>query len=154
MARLFGGFPGHTVSMTANWAASLSLERIGQLRVTALGRWTSLLSGGPPAVTLQTATGGDPSRSRLWTGLLRRYGVADVLSTFADSYGCWGWLDLWRTLDQGQFTELETKHLAMAAPTIAAGLRRSRADRMRRDARSRRDDAGHPTAGAPRPLTG
>lgn len=109
--------------------------------VTALGRWTSLLSGGPPAVTMQTATGGDPARSPLWTGILRRYGVADVLSTvFADSYGCWGWLDLWRTADEGQFTELETKHLAVAAPVIAAGLRRSRAARMRRDAQSRSDD--------------
>jgi DNA-binding CsgD family transcriptional regulator len=207
VARLFGGFPGHTVSMTTNWAVSRSLERIGQLcgssledhelragvlselgsivpfssfawpltdpetctgispmaripcpqelpalirlkYVTAPGRWTSLLSGGLPAVTLQTATGGDPARSLLWTGILRRYGVADVLSTvFADGHGCWGWLDLWRTMDEGQFTELETKHLAVAAPTIAAGLRRSRAARMRRDALSRRDLL--PTSGLP-----
>lgn len=119
--------------------------------VTALGRWTSLLSGGPPAVTLQTATGGDLARSPLWTGVLRRYGVADVLSTvFADSYGCWGWLDLWRTADEGHFTELETRHLAVSAPVIAAGLRRSRAARMRRDAQAhpdaqaRPDDTLHP----------
>jgi hypothetical protein len=76
--------------------------------------------------------------------LLRRYGVADVLSTvFADSYGRWGWLDLWRTADEGHFTELETEHVTVAAPIIAAGLRRSRAARMRRGAQSRRDNPGH-----------
>ncbi|MFF1385863.1 helix-turn-helix transcriptional regulator [Arthrobacter sp. NPDC058288] len=108
--------------------------------VTLPGRWTSLIDGGMPAVTLQTATGGDPARSPLWNGVLRRYGVADVLSTvFADSYGCWGWLDLWRTSNQEQFTQREAKHLAAAAPVIAAGLRRSRAARMRLDARPRRD---------------
>jgi DNA-binding CsgD family transcriptional regulator len=102
--------------------------------VTAPGRWTSLLAGAHPAVTLQTATGGDPDRSPLWNGILRRYGIADVLSTvFADIHGCWGWLDLWRSTDEGPFTDLETKYLGAAAPIIAAGLRGSRAARMKRD---------------------
>lgn len=116
--------------------------------ITAPGRWTSLLAGSRAAVTLRTATGGDPVRSPLWNGVLRRYGVADVLSTvFADGHGCWGWLDLWRTADDGPFTERETMHLAAAAPVIAAGLRRSRAAQMRRDAQTRRDPP--PTFGLP-----
>lgn len=116
--------------------------------LTEPGRWTLLLAGGPAAVTLRTATRGDPARSPLWNGVLRAYGVVDVLSTvFADGHGCWGWLDLWRTADDGPFTERETKHLAAAAPIIAAGLRRSRAAQMRRDAQPRRDLL--PAAGLP-----
>ncbi|CAN7296404.1 helix-turn-helix transcriptional regulator [Arthrobacter sp. LjRoot14] len=116
--------------------------------VTTPGRWTALIDNGPPAVTLRTATGGDPARSPLWNGVLRRYGVVDVLSTvFADRYGCWGWLDLWRSADDGLFTDLEAKHLAAVAPVIAAGLRRSRAARMRLDAKPRRDVP--PVAGLP-----
>lgn len=113
--------------------------------MTAPGRWTSLLAGAPPAVTLQTATGGDPDRSPLWSGILRRYDVADVLSTvFADSHGCWGWLDLWRSADEQLFTDLETKHLAATAPIIAAGLRGSRAAGMKRDSQLGREDQEHP----------
>ncbi|MFJ5697679.1 helix-turn-helix transcriptional regulator [Arthrobacter sp. NPDC093139] len=105
--------------------------------VTAAGRWTSLL-GGPPAVTLLTATGGNPASSPLWAGLLCRYAVTDVLSTvFADRHGCWGWLDLWRAGD-GPFTDAEARYLTSAAPAIASGLRRSRAAEMRRDALQRR----------------
>jgi DNA-binding CsgD family transcriptional regulator len=106
--------------------------------VTAAGRWTSLLGGGPPAVSLLTATGGNPASSPLWAGILCRYAVTDVLSTvFADRHGCWGWLDLWRTGDDGPFTDSEARYLATAAPTIASGLRRSRAAGMRRDALQR-----------------
>ncbi|MDQ0077338.1 hypothetical protein [Arthrobacter oryzae] len=49
--------------------------------LTAAGRWTSLLGRGPNAVTLQTATGGNPVLSPLWDGILRRYEVRDVLFT-------------------------------------------------------------------------
>lgn len=107
--------------------------------LTEAGRWTSLLGGGSPAVTLQAATGGNPALSPLWDGILRRYEVTDVLfSAFGDKYGCWGWLDLWRCGDGGFFTDAESTYLATAAPVIAAGLRRSRAAQMKRDARLRR----------------
>ena len=120
--------------------------------LTEAGRWTSLLAGGPLAVTLQTATGGNPARSPLWDGILRRYEVTDVLSTaFGDKYGCWGWLDLWRSADAGLFTDTESTFLATAAPVIAAGLRQSRAEQMRRDARQRHGKQG-PEAGEGREL--
>lgn len=100
--------------------------------LTPLGRWTSLIGRPQPAVTLQAATGGDPARSPLWDGILRRYGVTDILSTvFADRHGCWGWLDLWRNGEDGNFTERETAFLASTAPVVAAGLRRSRAAQFR-----------------------
>jgi DNA-binding CsgD family transcriptional regulator len=98
-------------------------------------RWTALMDRPGPAMTLLGATGGEPRLSPLWDGLLRRYGVTDVLSTvFADKHGCWGWLDLWRDGGQGGFTGPETEYLAAAAPLIAAGLRRCRAAQCRRDA--------------------
>ena len=88
-----------------------------------------------PATTLLMATGGRPERSPLWNGLLVRYRVTDVLSTvFADKHGCWGWLDLWRSAEDGTFSEPETDYLATAAPLLAAGLRRSRAAQCRREA--------------------
>jgi DNA-binding CsgD family transcriptional regulator len=100
--------------------------------LTAEARWTSLMGQRRPATTLLVATGGQPARSRLWNGLLRRYGVTDVLSVvFADKQGCWGWLDLWRGEDEGTFSEPETDFLATAAPLVAAGLRRSRAAQWR-----------------------
>lgn len=104
--------------------------------LTRAGRWTALMGQRRPALSLLAATGGEPSRSLLWDRLLRRFGVTDVLSTvFADKYGCWGWLDLWRSGDGGGgFTEAETAYLAAAAPLLAGGLRRSRAAQCRRDA--------------------
>ncbi|NUU32450.1 LuxR family transcriptional regulator [Arthrobacter sp. C9C5] len=102
--------------------------------LTADARWTSLMGQRRPATTLLMATGGRPARSRLWNGLLIRYGVTDVLSVvFADKHGCWGWLDLWRGGDEGTFSEPETDFLATAAPLLAAGLRRSRAAQWQRD---------------------
>ncbi len=118
--------------------------------LTAAGRWTSLLDGGPPAVTLLAATAGNPASSPLWAGILCRYAVTDVLSTvFADRHGCWGWLDLWRSGDDGPFTDLESRYLATAAPAIASGLRRSRAAGMRRDALLRRGTGPPENEGRP-----
>lgn len=103
--------------------------------LTSVGRWTALMGRRTPALSLLQGTCGSPSRSLLWDGLLRRYGVTDVLSTvFADRYGCWGWLDLWRGAAEGAFSDAETDFLAGVAPGLAGGLRRSRAAQCRRDA--------------------
>ncbi|MET4095611.1 LuxR family transcriptional regulator [Arthrobacter sp. UYCu712] len=103
--------------------------------LTPAGRWTALMGQRRPAMSLLAATGGEPSRSLLWDRLLRRFGVTDMLSTvFADKYGCWGWLDLWRSGAGGGFPEAETAYLGAAAPLLAGGLRRSRAAQCRRDA--------------------
>jgi hypothetical protein len=118
--------------------------------LTPFGRWTSLIGGRQPAVTLHAATGGDRARSPLWDGILGRYGVTDILSTvFADGHGCWGWLDLWRS--DGNFTEQETAYLAAAAPVVASGLRRSRAAQCRPNAHRRRDARASTDGPAERP---
>ena len=104
------------------------LPRLIRLKyLTPVTRWTALP---PPGVaTLLTATGGDPSRSRLWRELLSAYQVVDLASVvFRDAHGCWGFLDLWRVGPAAPaFTAGETGLLADLAPMVTAGLRRAQA---------------------------
>ena len=94
--------------------------------LTPMGRWTRLAEGASPVMSLLSATDGDPSRSMVWDGVLQRYGVSDVLFTvFADKYGCWGWLDLWRVNAQGAFTAREAEYLTGVVHEVTPALRRS-----------------------------
>lgn len=96
------------------------------------GRWTVLMHSPEPAESLLKATQGEPSRSPVWSGVLQHYGVRDVLSAvFADKYGCWAWLDLWRTGDSVAFTDEETEYVSELAAAVTAGLRRSVARHFR-----------------------
>lgn len=53
-------------------------------------------------------------------------GVADVAtSIYADKFGCWAWLDLWRT--EGAFSVAEREFLASLLPVITAALRAAQA---------------------------
>ncbi|WP_427016981.1 helix-turn-helix transcriptional regulator [Pseudarthrobacter sp. P1] len=95
--------------------------------LTPLNRWTALAQAPTPAATLLAATDGVPGRSLLWDALLRRHGVADMLSVvFAQSQGCWGWLDLWR-IDANAFDDGDTVFVASLAPALALALRDCRA---------------------------
>ena len=74
--------------------------------------------------TLVDSTNGDRSSSRIWNELLSTYGVEDVLSVvFRDQYGCWAFLDLWRS--DGDFTNEECSLLASVVAAVTAALRRS-----------------------------
>ena len=102
------------------------LPRLIRLRyLTSLNRWTTL--GDPPVASLRRATAADPSRSAdPWPALLSSYGVADVASTvFRDPFGCWGFLDLWRT--GAAFAPRELAFLAAIAPPVTEALRRCQA---------------------------
>lgn len=99
------------------------LDRLPQvIRVkyaTAANRWTSLTD---PPVGLLSAAGASGSA---WPGLLREAGIVDVASVvFRDRYGCWGFLDLWRS---SPFTTAEAGALASVAPAVTAGLRGAQA---------------------------
>lgn len=90
--------------------------------LTPTNRWTALPAD--RAATLQLATHGDLSRSRLWRELLGGYGVKDVASlVFRDQFGCWGFLDLWRT--GRPFTSDECALLAGVMRVVTPALRRS-----------------------------
>jgi DNA-binding CsgD family transcriptional regulator len=102
------------------------LPRLIRLRyLTALNRWTGLTH--PPIALLNQATGGNLGRSLLWRELLCRYDVADVASVvFRDGFGCWAFLELWRTGGH-VFGREDVGFLQGIVPTVTAALRRSQA---------------------------
>jgi DNA-binding CsgD family transcriptional regulator len=106
--------------------------------LTDVNRWTSLTS----AAGLREATGDHPDDSLVWRELLRRHDVGDVASAvFRDRFGCWGFLDLWRTGADARFSGSELDLLTRLADPVTRALRRVQARTL----------LEHPT---PRPGTG
>ena len=100
-----------------------SLIRLKYL--TDVNRWTRLAG---PVALLGEATGGDLSQSLVWGELLHRYDVVDIASAvFTDQFGCWGFLDLWRTEGAARFTSADAAFLADIAAPVTTALRRSQA---------------------------
>ena len=102
------------------------LSRLVRLRyLTALNRWTAITD--PPVALLTEASGGDLARSRLWRELLCRYDVADVATVvFRDGWGCWAFLDLWRTGGR-RFDRRDAEFLAEVTPAVTLALRHGQA---------------------------
>jgi DNA-binding CsgD family transcriptional regulator len=95
---------------------------------TPVNRWTILRLQGSPAGTLSDAIAGDLTQSLMWRDILSRYGVGDVASTvFADQFGCWGFLDLWRNQIRGPFGGADVAFLATIAAPLGTGLRHCQA---------------------------
>jgi DNA-binding CsgD family transcriptional regulator len=108
--------------------------------LTALNRWTGLPG---PVALLGQASGGDLAQSRVWREVQQRYGVVDVASlVFADQFGCWGFLDLWRTGDADRFTGTDEAWLAGMAAPVTSALRRSQADTFIATAAGERQQRG------------
>jgi DNA-binding CsgD family transcriptional regulator len=88
--------------------------------LTSVNRWTQLPTSG--CASLLQATGGRPEQSLIWREHLAGVGILDVASlVFADRFGCWGFLDLWRR--DSSFTNDEIDALVGARPTMTARLR-------------------------------
>lgn len=99
-------------------------EAIRLKYLTEVNRWTKLVSDGAGVGMLQQATAGDPSQSRMWRGILSRYGIFDVASAvFADRFGVWGFLDLWREDSKPAFQDGEAAFLASICVPITTALR-------------------------------
>jgi len=91
--------------------------------LTAACRWDHLLEAGIAATSLLRETDGHPDRSLLWRDVQSQLGVSDTaIVVFADRYGCWGVLDLWR-YGGGSFKADELRLLATLARPVTAGLR-------------------------------
>ncbi|MFL6021770.1 MAG: LuxR C-terminal-related transcriptional regulator [Marmoricola sp.] len=76
---------------------------------------------GHPAASLLSATE-NPSDSLIWERVLREVGVRDTaMVTFADRYGVWGYLELWRTT--GPFLGAELEVLTAISGALTAALR-------------------------------
>jgi DNA-binding CsgD family transcriptional regulator len=98
---------------------------------TAANRWTTLTA--PPVGLLSDQVAPQspaPSRPRHrsgaeWGALLLGAGIVDVASVvFRDRFGCWGFLDLWRST---RFTPAEATVLADLTPAITSLLRSGQA---------------------------
>jgi DNA-binding CsgD family transcriptional regulator len=93
--------------------------------LTTVNRWTQL---GVPVARLRSGTGDHRERSLLWRELLERYAVNDVASlVFRDRFGCWGFLDLWRSDSGDSFTDAETEFLVAITEPVTEALRRCQA---------------------------
>jgi DNA-binding NarL/FixJ family response regulator len=94
---------------------------------TDLNRWTVLQQASPVAL-LHAATDGDLARSRLWRDVLSRYAITDVASAvFADQFGCWGFLDLWRDDARQPFRAADAEFISSVVMPLTGALRRCQA---------------------------
>ncbi len=112
---------------------------------SGVSRWTVLTQQPDPVALLDCAGVDHPGASgtgrSAWEQLLARYGIGAVASTvFADAYGCWGFLDLWRGVARAPFDEADAALLAGAAPSVTAALRRCQARTFVAPARPHRSD--------------
>ncbi len=95
--------------------------------LTTVNRWTSLAQGRVPVGLLQHNTGGQLHLSLVWRELLQDFGVRDIASVvLADSYGCWGFLDLW-TRGGKSFGTADADLLTDIAGPVCTALRRRQA---------------------------
>ncbi|MFD4432714.1 LuxR C-terminal-related transcriptional regulator [Nocardia sp. NPDC058497] len=134
--RLTLPFAGHVFALTDPVTAvatapladipGLDMSRLPELirarYLTPLNRWDTLRGTG--AHSLLDATEGDPDRSLLWRTAQRELGITDSATvTFADRYGCWGFLDLLR-VDESPFTRTELTGLTALTAIVTTALRR------------------------------
>ena len=102
------------------------LPRLIRLKyLTVVNRWTTLTDR---FVSLSAAVDGELSLSLVWRELLRQYEVVDVASAvFRNRFGCWAFLDLWRTTPSTRFTDAELAPLGSVISRVTDGLRRAQA---------------------------
>ena len=110
---------------------------------TLVNRWTALQLQASPAGLLHDAVGGELARSRVWREVLSRYGIGDVASVvFADQFGCWGFLDLWRDAARERFSGADVEFIASLAAPLATALRHCQARTFVGPAAPHRHDIG------------
>lgn len=106
-------------------------EAIRLKYLTGVNRWTKLHADGASVGILRQATAGDPSQSLMWRGILNRYGISDVASVvFADRFGMWGFLDLWREDPKPAYQDGDAAFLASVSGTITTALRSCQAQTL------------------------
>jgi DNA-binding CsgD family transcriptional regulator len=110
---------------------------------TSVNRWTALLGRPVPVALLHSTVDGDLGRSRLWRDVLSRYRIRDVASAvFADQFGCWGFLDLWRDRTREPFSNADAEFIASLVAPLTKAMRRSQARTFTQPAAPQRHQAG------------
>ncbi len=101
------------------------LPRLIRLKyLTSINRWTHIDT---PVALLRELTAGDMDRSLVWRDMLSRFGVIDVATlVFRCRYGCWGFLDLWRS-GATAFTHGDAAFLGAVTKPVTEALRRCQA---------------------------
>jgi DNA-binding CsgD family transcriptional regulator len=107
----------------------LSWERLPDLirsrYLTSICRWDRLIDAGVAATSLRQETNGQLERSVLWRDVQSTLGVTDTaVVVFADRYGCWALLDLWR-VGGGFFSADEIRSLAALVGPVSDGMRQA-----------------------------
>lgn len=88
---------------------------------TSLNRWDTMSSS---VESLDRITNGHREESPFHRELLGPCGVGDVASVcFRDPYGCWGFLELWRSADDTRFSDGELAALTDDVDSITRALR-------------------------------
>ena len=107
------------------WLMS-ELPRLIRARyLTSANRWSSL---GSEARSLHRVTDGDLDQSRFAREVRSRVDLGDIASVcFRDRHGFWGWLELWRLVDEAPFSDADLDLLTAVAPVITTALRRAHA---------------------------
>jgi DNA-binding NarL/FixJ family response regulator len=110
---------------------------------TSVNRWTVLQQQASSVGLLHSNVHGDLARSRLWRDVLSRYAIGDMASTvFADQFGCWGFLDLWRDDSREPFSTADAEFIASLIASLTKALRRSQARTFTESAMPQRHQAG------------
>lgn len=94
--------------------------------LTEVNRWTGLPKTGLDR--LHAHTNGDLGRSLVWAQMQHRFNVTDVASlAFVDRFGCWGFLDLWRSRPAEPFGREEATFMGRLVKPLTEALRRAQA---------------------------
>ncbi|MEO6943838.1 MAG: LuxR family transcriptional regulator, partial [Lacisediminihabitans sp.] len=111
--------------------------------LTKVNRWSDLAARRVEVASLVQATAADLTKSLFWREVLDDYGVTDVASiVMVDHYGCWGFLDLWRTVTPNAFDEHELAFLRELAPVLTRALRARQSVTFTTAPPARRRDSG------------
>jgi DNA-binding CsgD family transcriptional regulator len=95
---------------------------------TPVNRGTVLQGQTPPVALLNDAVHGELARSKVWREVMSRYRIGDVASAvFADQFGCWGFLDLWRDDTREPFDATAAEFIASISSSLTTALRLSQA---------------------------
>ena len=77
-----------------------------------------------PVGSLIDETGGDLARSARWNEILEPAGMGDVaILACRDTWGCWGWIELYRDSADRAFDEQELQLLESIGPGVGEALR-------------------------------
>jgi len=119
------GFDAHVWVMTdpGTCVGSAPLAEVPSIRelpnsirlkyLTGINHWSTL--------TGAASLGERRNESPMWTHVMSHYGIEDVLSSvYADRYGCWSFLDLWR---ESMFDRADALFLDSIADPVTTALR-------------------------------